>query len=88
MGLDLLEQGGICRLLVFLLDFPDGVPRSKYRETPINLGSRAANRNHIALFNAGLIKSVEHPTKHYFVLTDKGVKIAHQLKEIEKKLLQ
>jgi hypothetical protein len=83
MGIDLLEQGGICRLLIHLLDHPEGIPRSQYREPPISLGSRAANRDHLALFNAGLITRANHPTKQLFMLTEKGKKIALKLKEID-----
>ncbi|MHA1734275.1 MAG: hypothetical protein ACTSU5_20240 [Promethearchaeota archaeon] len=74
----------MCRMLVFLLDHPGGVPRARYRKPPINLGSRAAERNHRVLFNAGLIESVQHPTKLLFALTEKGKRVAELLKEIEK----
>ena len=83
MSLKLLEQGGICRILVFLLRYPEGVVRSKYREKPLNLNPRAADRDHIALFKEGLIESINHPKKLVFALSEKGKEVALKLKEIE-----
>jgi hypothetical protein len=81
--LNLLEQGGICRQLVFFLNYPDGIVRSKYRRSSLKLSPRAADRNHLALFNANLIETKPHPSKLLFVLTEKGKNVATKLKEIE-----
>jgi hypothetical protein len=82
MRITVLEHWGACRLLIFLLDHPEGVVRARYREEPLKLGPRGAERCHKLLFKEGLIKSANHPTKLLFVLTERGMKVANKLKEI------
>jgi len=84
MGIDILEHGGMCRLLVFYLDSPNGLIRANYRDPPLRLGPRAAERDHHLLFENGLIENSNHPTQLRFQLTDKGKQVAIYLKEIEK----
>ncbi len=83
MGLEILEQYGVCRLLIFLLNHPEGVLRSQYRDKPLSLSASTARRDHEALYDVGLIHSIEHKAKLLFVLTTKGREIAERLKEIE-----
>ncbi len=87
MGLEILEQFGVCRLLVFLLDHPEGVLRSQYREKPLSLSATTARRDHEALYDAGLIHSIENKARLLFGLTTKGQEIAMRLKEIEQFLI-
>ncbi|OLS16361.1 MAG: hypothetical protein RBG13Loki_0049 [Promethearchaeota archaeon CR_4] len=81
-SLVMLEHGGVCRLLAFLLDHPEGIARAQYRQSPLALGSRAADRDHLLLFEAQLIHAVDHPKKLLFGLTEKGKQVALKLREI------
>ena len=82
MDLDILEHGGICRLLVYFLKHPEGIARTKYRGKPLQLSSNTAKRAHSILFDEGLIKSIAHKTKLIFTLTQKGKRAALKLQEI------
>ncbi len=84
MGLELLEQFGVCRLLVFLLHHPEGVQRARYRDKPLSLSAATAQRDHNALYEAGLIHNVEHKAKLLFALTERGRRVAEQLAEINR----
>ena len=86
MVIDLFEQGGICQILLFLLDKPEGVKRVEYR-TSVNLGSRAAMRDHEVLFNSGLIINKPSSDQLLFTLSEKGKQVALYLKLIEQTLL-
>ena len=76
----------MCRILLYFLQSSQGITRSKYRNLPLQSGPEAATRCHLALFNAGLIQSNNHPNQLQFVLTPKGQAIALKLKEIEEDL--
>jgi DNA-binding HxlR family transcriptional regulator len=80
--LELLEQGGICRVLVFLLQYPNGISKSEYRRPPLNLGSRAINRDLVALYEAGFITVIPDPVNPIHTLTERGRIIAEKLREI------
>lgn len=78
----ILESGGFCCVLLYLLDHPEGVQRVQYRFN-LGLSPRAAMRNHNLLFAAGLIESKPSKDKLLFGLTEKGEKIARLLASIE-----
>jgi hypothetical protein len=83
MGLDVLIHGGICRIILHYLRSPDGLIRAQYRNDPLRLGPRAADRNHLLLFKEGIIENANHPTQLRFKLTEKGKQVATKLNEIE-----
>ena len=85
--LGILEQGGICRMLVYLSMHPEGILRVDYRKPPLNLGYRASVRDHEKLYDAGLIEHIDSPNEFKFRLTEKGKRIAEKLKEILNELI-
>lgn len=78
----ILEHGGICRTLVFYLNHPDGILRIKYREEPLKLSSKTAKRVHDLLYENELIENLPNKEQLLFRLTEKGKKIAGELKII------
>ena len=82
MEIDLLEHGGICKILISLLSYPGGVKRVFYRND-LKLGSRASIRNHDLLFKAKLIENKPSKDQLLFGLTKQGKKIALSLQDIE-----
>ena len=80
--LELLEQGGICRILVFLLQHSKGISKSEYRRPPLSLGSRAINRDLVALYEMGLITVIPDPVNPIHTLTEEGRVLAEKLNEI------
>jgi len=80
--LALLEQGGMCQILVMLLDHPEGISKPEYRKPPLYLGPRAVNRDLLELYNAGLVIIVPDPVNLKHKLTEKGKEVAKRIKEI------
>lgn len=80
--MELIESGGMCRILLLYLQNNDGIQRVKYR-SELNLGGRAANRNHNLLYEKGLIEIVPNRNKLLFRLTEKGRLIAEKIQEIQ-----
>jgi hypothetical protein len=84
--LSVLEHFGMCRLLVYYFDHPEGVKKGDYRKRPLNFGGMTVDRNHKLLYDAKLIQTVEDPNHLIFVLTEKGKFMAERLNEIRYKL--
>lgn len=77
-----IESYGACKSIIFLLEHPEGIRKIDYR-TKIGLASTTAIKIHSVLFEEGVIQTKSDPNNLLFVLTEKGVKIAKKIKDVD-----
>lgn len=82
MDLSFLDVNGISRTLVYLLDHADGVLKSQIRKD-LGISTTTIINIYETLWDSELIKILPNPKRQYFILTEKGEKIALLLKKVQ-----
>lgn len=78
--IDILQNVGVCEILLYLLAHPDGAQKIDFRDkNELGLGAKTAQNAHKLLFKSQLITNLPSLRGSIYGLTEKGKKLAFLL---------